>query len=94
MNEQLKELIEELENCAEGIAIGRGESFSRAVEIAPLLLRKTVDKIKDILSENASIVATNYKLSEDVKVYKWMAEWRAGEIDRIIEEYAKTIGLE
>lgn len=36
MSEKSEELIRELENCAVSIGGGSGESFSRAVEIAPL----------------------------------------------------------
>ena len=91
MNEQLKELIEELENCAEGIAIGRGESFSRAVEIAPLLLRKTVDEIKAIFSENARFATENDALGAKIGFYKRQSQWLTDEIDRIVCEYEEKL---
>ena len=91
MNEKTKELIGELENCAVGIGGGSGESFSRAVEIAPLLLRKAVDEIKDVLSENARFATENDALGAKIGFYKRQVEWLTGEVDRVIGEYEEKL---
>ena len=87
MSEKSEELIRELENCAVSIGGGSGESFSRAVEIAPLLLRKAVDEIKDILSENARFATENDALGARIRFYKRQMEWLNGAVDCVIREY-------
>lgn len=91
MSEKSEELIRELENCAVSIGGGSGESFSRAVEIAPSLLRKAVDEIKDILSENARFATENDALGARIGFYKRQAEWLTGEVDRVISEYEERL---
>lgn len=91
MSEKSEELIRELENCAVSIGGGSGESFSRAVEIAPLLLRKAVDEIKDILSENAMLTTEYETLGARIGFYKRQSEWLTGEVDRVISEYEKKL---
>ena len=91
MSEKSEELIRELENCAVSIGGGSGEPFSRAVEIAPLLLRKAVDEIKDILSENARFATENDALGAKIKFYKRQSEWLTGEVDRVISEYEEEL---
>lgn len=91
MSEKSEELIRELENCAVSIGGGSGESFSRAVEIAPLLLRKAVNEIKDILSENARFETENDALGAKIKFYKRQSEWLTGEVDRVISEYEEEL---
>ena len=91
MSEKSEELIRELENCAVSIGGGSGESFSRAVEIAPLLLRKAVDEIKNILLENARFATENDALGAKIGFYKRQAEWLTGEVDRVIGEYEEKL---
>lgn len=91
ISEKSEELIRELENCAVSIGGGSGESFSRAVEIAPLLLRKAVDEIKNILLENAMLTTEYETLGARIGFYKRQSEWLTGEVDHVISEYEKKL---
>lgn len=91
MNEETKELLEELARCALHLEVASGESLENAVRRAPSLLRKAVDEIKDVLSENARFATENDALGARIRFYKKQVEWLTGEVDRVIGEYEEKL---
>lgn len=91
MNEETKELLEELARCALHLEVASGESLENAVRRAPSLLRKAVDEIRDILSENARFATENDALGAKIGFYERQSQWLTDEIDRIVSEYEEKL---
>lgn len=91
MSEETKELLEELARCALHLEVASGESLKNAVRRAPSLLRKSVDEIKDILSENARFATENDALGAKIGFYKKQVEWLTGEVELLISKYEEEL---
>lgn len=91
MNEDLKNFIKELEDCAVSIGGASCESFNESVERAPLLLGKAAEMIRSCVSECVKRETENDVLCARIGFYKKQIEWLTDEVDRTINKYEEKL---
>lgn len=91
MNEDLKNFIKELEDCAVSIGGASCESFNKSVERAPLLLGKAAETIRNCVSECVERETENSVLCARIGFYKRQTAWLTDEIDRLVSEYEEKL---
>lgn len=91
MNEELKNFIKELEDCAVSIGGASCESFNESVERAPLLLGKAAETIRNCISECVERETENGVLCARIGFYKKQVEWLTGEVYFLISKYEEEL---